>query len=451
MMPARYRSCTRKPRYRAAAPAQYAPGVISAVPGQGRSRSSAAGVRLLGAVRFVTDRGETVDLPSVSQRRLLGALALAAGATLRPEYLSDLLDVSAGALRTTVSRLRSRLGDTVICTDAVGYRITSAVDTVTFTQLLLESSELPDPLVAIDDALALWDGEALDEFRHEPWAEAEASRLDELRCVAVEDRAELLIGRGRAGEAVAALEAHVAAHPLRDRARGLHIQALASEGRQADALRAYQDYRSVLAEETGTEPSALVRSIERRVAAGSAGDANDDDSSDIDLTVEPAATSRPRSTVPLPGVLAQGAHLIGRRRELTWLESELVQTRAGSLRIVLLSGEAGIGKTTLLASLARDSQRSRRRDRSLRALRRRGRGPVAAVPRCGRCCSSTTPRRTSCARIASASVASWLVWPPISSIACGLPHRRAATTPPSATSSSNRWPTSCAGSRPAAH
>jgi DNA-binding SARP family transcriptional activator/tetratricopeptide (TPR) repeat protein len=307
-------------------------------------------VRLLGAVRFVTEDGETVDLPSASQRRLLAALALVAGATLRPEYLSDLLDVSSGALRTTVSRLRARLGEAVIRTDAVGYRITCAVDTTLFTDLLLEPAELPDRLVALDRALELWDGEALDEFRHEPWAEAEAARLDELRYVAVEDRAELLIGRARAGEAVASLEAHVAVHPLRDRARGLLIQALASDGRQADALRAYQDYRAVLAEETGTEPSALVRSIERRVAAGWSGDRAD--AADVEGGSAPVVTAS-AFDVPLPGVLAQGRHLIGRRRELTWLESELVQARAGSLRIVLLSGEAGIGKTTLLAALAR--------------------------------------------------------------------------------------------------
>ena len=241
---------------------------MSAVPGTDRPQVPLPSVRLLGAVRFVTEDGEAVDLPSASQRRLVAALALAAGATLRPEYLSDLLDVSAGALRTTVSRLRARLGEDVIRTDAVGYRITCAIDTTLFTELLLEPPQLPDRLAALDEALALWDGEALDEFRHEPWAEAEAARLDELRCVAVEDRAELLIRRERAGEAVASLEAHVAVHPLRDRARGLLIQALASDGRQADALRAYQDYRTVLAEETGTEPSALVRSIERRVAAG---------------------------------------------------------------------------------------------------------------------------------------------------------------------------------------
>jgi DNA-binding SARP family transcriptional activator len=309
---------------------------------------STAFVRLLGAVRFVTDEGVTVALPSASQRRLLAVLALASGATLRPEYLSDLLDVSSGALRTSVSRLRSRLGEETISTDAVGYRITCPVDIEMFTDLLVESDDGPDRLTALDEALALWEGEALDEFRHEPWAEAEAARLDELRCVAVEDRAELLIGRGRAPEAVASLEAHVAAHPLRDRARGLQIQALASDGRQADALRAYQDYRTTLVEETGTEPSALVRSIERRVAAGWAG-GHDADEDQAGRAPGPAATF----AVPLPGVLARAPRLIGRRRELSWLESELVQARTGTLRVVLLSGEAGVGKSTLLAAFGR--------------------------------------------------------------------------------------------------
>ena len=326
---------------------------MSAVPGKDRPQVPLPFVRLLGAVRFVTEDGETVHLPSASQRRLVAVVALAAGATLRPEYLSDLLDVSAGALRTTVSRLRGRLGEEVIRTDAVGYRFTGAVDTTLFTELLLEQSQLPDRLAALDRALELWDGEALDEFRHEPWAEAEAARLDELRYVAVEERAELLIRRARAGEAVASLEAHVAAHPLRDRARGLLMQALASDGRQADALRAYQDYRTVLAEETGTEPSALVRSIERRVAAGWAHDRDAAEAADEESARGALARTAPAFGVPLAGVLAQGPLLIGRRRELTWLESELVQTRAGSLRVVLVSGEAGIGKTTLVAAFAR--------------------------------------------------------------------------------------------------
>src|SRR4029079_11958618 len=174
-------------------------------------------VRLLGAVRFVTERGEVLDLPSTAQRRLLAALALAAGTTQRTEYLGDTLELSTGSLRTTVSRLRSTLADGLIQTDTAGYRITCTVDTTMFTDLLVERPDHPDRLAALEQALALWHGEALDEFRHEPGAAPEGARLDELRALAIEDHAELLIARSRPGEAVASLEAHIAANPLRDR------------------------------------------------------------------------------------------------------------------------------------------------------------------------------------------------------------------------------------------
>jgi DNA-binding SARP family transcriptional activator len=306
-------------------------------------------VRLLGAVRFVTDAGVVLQLPSAAQRRLLAALALASGATQRTEYLSDSLELSAGSLRTTVSRLRAGIGDHAIHTDTAGYRITCAVDATMFTDLLVERPDHPDRLAALEEALALWHGEALDEFRHEAWAAPEVARLDELRALAVEDRAELLIARSRAGKAVPSLESLVAANPLRDRPRGLLIQALASSGRQAEALRAYQTYRAHLADETGTEPSETVRSIEQRVAAGS-------DVADFTASGRwrPGPKHGPSPVeVPLPGHLVDGPALIGRQREMTWLESELVAARSGSMRTALLGGEAGIGKTTLLAAFAR--------------------------------------------------------------------------------------------------
>ncbi len=73
----------------------------------------------------------------------------------------------------------------------------------------------------------------------------------ELDALAAEERARELIARSRCGEANVVLEAHIRAHPLRDRPRGLLMQAPAGQGRHAEALRVYQEYRTYLAEQVG--------------------------------------------------------------------------------------------------------------------------------------------------------------------------------------------------------
>ncbi len=225
-------------------------------------------VTVLGSVGFVAADGRRVELTSTGQRRLMAALAIARGDTVRAESLSEMLGVGGSGLRTALSRLRARIGDDTITTDASGYRIEADIDATRFEQLIATTSTGAERLTDLEAALALWNGGALDEFSHEQWAEVEAARLDELALVAAEDRSELLIGLGRSGEAVSVLDAFVAANPHRDRPRGLLLQALACEGRQADALRAYHRYRSLLADQTGTEPSPNVRAIEQRIASG---------------------------------------------------------------------------------------------------------------------------------------------------------------------------------------
>lgn len=253
-------------------------------------------VRVLGWIRHAAADDQVTELRSSGQRRLLAALA-ANGGTVRIEMLSDMLDLAPSALRTSMSRLRARIGEHVIETDGSGYRLTVPVDATQFVDMVRSRGTLVERLDKLEEALALWDGDAFEEFSHEPWAETEAARLNELRLVAREDRSELLIASKRSGEAVALIEALVHDHPYRDRPRGLLIQALASDGRQSDALRAYQTYRSFLAEETGTEPSSAVQSIERRVGSGSS-----------DETIEASASVVASGlVVDTPGGEAQGS------------------------------------------------------------------------------------------------------------------------------------------------
>ncbi|MGZ4772243.1 MAG: AfsR/SARP family transcriptional regulator, partial [Ilumatobacteraceae bacterium] len=133
-------------------------------------------VRVLGPVQLVMSTGEVLDLPSASQRRLLAALALHAPRPVRTEWLCDVLAVTPGALRTSVARLRKALGEGVVHTSVVGYRLAVPVDaTVACEELELAAGD-PE---AIRRALAWWVAPVLQEFADEPWAVADAVRLDE--------------------------------------------------------------------------------------------------------------------------------------------------------------------------------------------------------------------------------------------------------------------------------
>ena len=301
-------------------------------------------VRLLGPVQIVTTAQTTLDLPSVTQRRLLALLALQARRPVRAERLADDLQMSAGSLRTSVSRLRKVLGPQVLQTDAVGYRLEADVDSDLFCSALTRAGST-DRLSQLEAALALWRGPALEEFCEQAWACAESVRLNELHAAAVEEHAAELMARGRAAEVIAAMERQIAAHPLRDRPRGLLMQALAATGRQAEALAAYRTYRSYLAAEVGTEPSADVQDIGRRIAEGVDGSA----------LITPASVTAPARPTLSSDLPRYRSSLIGRDDDLDALAGHLQVAR-----LVTLTGVGGVGKSRLAAALAhREKQAGR--------------------------------------------------------------------------------------------
>ena len=301
-------------------------------------------VRVLGPVQIVTASGRSFDLPSVSQRRLLARLAVDAPRALRVDLLCDVLDVSPGALRTVVSRLRKGFGDTAVIASQGRYRLGVPVDAVLFTTMLSELGTGEGRIGTLERALALWRGPAFEEFSAEDWAAPEAARLAELHAAAAEDHAAELILTRHWPEAIAELKSHVLVHPLRDRPRGLLIQALGGAGRQADALAAFREYRAYLAESVGTEPSAEVCRIQQRIAAG------------WDGTEQTPPSWRGNGWLPLQAELARGPAVVGRARELELLAAEAALTAGSGSRTVIIEGEAGIGKTTVLGAFARAVQ-----------------------------------------------------------------------------------------------
>ena len=177
-------------------------------------------------------------------------------------------------LQNAVSQLRRSLGDNLIVTRPPGYLLRvdpDAIDAHRFEALLEDGRRMlaagePEQAAAIlREALALWRGRPLDEFTYEPFAEAEIARLQELRMRVLEERVEADLALGRHADLVAELERLVTEQPLRERSRGQLMLALYRSDRQAEALRAYEDGRRLLAEELGLEPGAALQRLQKQI------------------------------------------------------------------------------------------------------------------------------------------------------------------------------------------
>ncbi|MGQ0626195.1 MAG: BTAD domain-containing putative transcriptional regulator [Sporichthyaceae bacterium] len=306
-------------------------------------------VCLLGPVELRAN-GEQVPLTAARQRAVLALLALQAGRVVSVDALIEGLwgsAVPAGAtttLKSLTSRLRRTLrqgfGDAVTLTfRPPGYLLeldADAVDALRFARLLTLAQSLPDPAdrsAVLIEALGLWRGAPFTDLADLPFAQSQATRLGELRLGAVEDLAAAELALGRAPQAVGRLQAHVAAHPFRERAWGQLMVGLYQAGRQGDALRAFRDARRILVEELGVEPGPALRAIQEQVL-GQRVDAG------------PPATGAglyPALPRPLSG-------FVGRDTERAQLAA-LLRTD----RMVTLVGAGGAGKTRLALEVARES------------------------------------------------------------------------------------------------
>jgi len=161
-----------------------------------------------------------------------------------------------------------------LATRPPGYQLRAAadeLDVLQFEQLVLAGRDAltsGDPAAAarlLDESLALWRGPALADLGDLAFTAAERTRLEEKRLGAVELRMDALLDSGRHGEMIAELETLTANYALRERFWSQRLLTLYRCGRQADALRAYRELRTILAEQLGIEPGPELRELEARI------------------------------------------------------------------------------------------------------------------------------------------------------------------------------------------
>lgn len=180
----------------------------------------------------------------------------------------------------------------------------------------------------LEDAVETYEG-ALLEGNYDEWLLEERERLGQLHRDALERLVERLEERGRFAEAIGYAERLLREDPLREESYRRVIALHDAAGDRARALRTYHACATTLVRELGVEPSAPTRAAyDALLAAGP----------------EPGTTELAAASPARPALVGRQVER-GRLAEL-WRGAE-----AGRAQLVLVSGEAGIGKSRLVEEL----------------------------------------------------------------------------------------------------
>jgi DNA-binding SARP family transcriptional activator len=298
-------------------------------------------------------------------RVVLAALVVERATGVTRDRLADILwpdglpKTWGSALRTHVSRVRTLVsnaagggGETVVAGDA-GYQLVlrpgvevtvdldEADDQLAAARLVLAD----DPVAA--QALATQASEVLRApflpGHGGAWADDVRARLSDLLLTALELAARAATDAGDSDAAVALAEEVVQRSPLRESAYRSLMAALAGAGNRADALLTYQRLRRMLVDELGIDPSP------------------ETEAAYIDLLGPPPAPRAPPGSAgpgAAPGGRGRGtaptaAPFVGRTAELTTMAEAWELAAGGARHVVVVTGEAGIGKSRLTAEAAR--------------------------------------------------------------------------------------------------
>jgi DNA-binding SARP family transcriptional activator/tetratricopeptide (TPR) repeat protein len=316
-------------------------------------------VRLAGPLRV--EQGsppEALRIGSAKERRLLAVLAAQRPLALTPDRLAEALwpggapRSPAANIATLISRLRVRLGTAAVLGDRQGYRLgeppavrvdlDEAADLVAQASRRLVDGAPGMATMAARRALDLTEAEPLVEEDDAPWVVDVRRRWHELRRAAHHHAAEAALATGDARSARTFASDALAVDPYDEPAMRLLLAADQAVGEPARAIVAYLGFRSRLADELGIEPSPPTR--EAYLAL-------------LHETPASPATHPAVSEVGHP-MRRTAPAMVGRAAETAQLISHWERAGTGDAGVVLVVGEAGIGKTRLTAELHRSAVES---------------------------------------------------------------------------------------------
>ncbi|QJY48168.1 ATP-binding protein [Pseudonocardia broussonetiae] len=289
-----------------------------------------ARIRVLGRFDLSLGGVRVPPLESARAESLLAFLLLHRGTATPRQHLAFVLwpDSTEAQARTNLRHLlhtlRHRLPDAdrylEVTSRTVGWRADAPcwLDVSAFEDLLdARGDGRPE---AVRDAVALYTGDLL-EGCYDDWLHDERERLRQRQLGALGELATACEARGDLDDAVGHAERLLRGDPLREETHRQLMRCHEARGDRARAVRAYHVCCSTLERELGVRPSAETDAVYRRL---------------VRHPLEPAPAAR------------AGPPLVGRAHEQAQLAAAWRSTDAGQVRLVLVSGEAGVGKSRLV-------------------------------------------------------------------------------------------------------
>jgi len=321
-------------------------------------------LRVLGPIEVRHD-GSPVKVRGTKPRQLLALLAIRPNRAVTAEQLVDELwegnppPSASTALRVHIRRLREALEldrapnspSARLPASPQGYVLRiepDELDAQHFERLVLLARDAIDggnPVRAVPlltQALDLWRGEALADIAELAAARSEVARLDDLRAVAIEELADARLELGEHALVVDLVRSALMCYPLRERLTASLMLALYRSRRQAEALQTYSDLARRLDAELGVAPTPALRRLEEDVLL---------QRPNLDGRAARIAPSASHTRTPI-------GRFVGRRAEVGEMLDTLDGAADGTSRLVLVRGEAGIGKTTLIEEFCARAERA---------------------------------------------------------------------------------------------
>ncbi|MCL2585328.1 MAG: tetratricopeptide repeat protein [Streptosporangiales bacterium] len=330
--------------------------------------------RMLGPLEVWSAEERWAGIGAAKWRSLLACLLLKPGQVVPTETLIAELwgteppSTANNLVSIYVHRLRGLIGDPggeVLAHRKPGYRLRVGgedTDLGRFEALagqgreLLAGGDAEAAAARLHEAEDLWRGELLADVTPTILVDTESERAGELRLAVAELRAEADLRCGRHSEVVPGLRTLAAENPLREGLWLLLMRALDGAGRHAEALETYGQARTVIADELGVEPGPGLQSLYTDLLA-----ADGPPPRAVPTQRKPAPAPRAAApagpALPVPAQLpADIGDFTGRCAEMSHLRAVLAGSEEGrgpgAVRIAVVAGAAGLGKTTLAVRAA---------------------------------------------------------------------------------------------------